>query len=93
MRLKYKDAGMVFLDEPSSALDPISEYQLNRAMQEVAKEKTVLSISHRLSTTKKADCIYVMEQGTVVEQGSHRQLLGRNGVYAKMWKAQAGKYL
>ncbi len=92
-RAFYKDAGMVFLDEPSSALDPISEYQLNRAMQEVAKEKTVLSISHRLSTTKKADCIYVMAQGTVVEQGSHRQLLERNGVYAKMWKAQAGKYL
>ena len=91
-RAFYKNAGLVFLDEPSAALDPIAEYQLNRAMKEVAKEKTVLSISHRLSTTRDADVIYVMEQGQVIEQGSHGELLKQGGVYATMWEAQASRY-
>ena len=91
-RAFYKNAGLVFLDEPSAALDPIAEYHLNRAMKEVAKEKTVLSISHRLSTTRDADIIYVMEQGKVIEQGSHGELLKQGGVYATMWEAQASRY-
>lgn len=91
-RAFYKNAGLVFLDEPSAALDPIAEYQLNRAMKEVAKEKTVLSISHRLSTTRDADVIYVMEQGHVIEQGSHGDLIKQGGVYATMWEAQASRY-
>lgn len=91
-RAFYKNAGLVFLDEPSAALDPIAEYQLNRAMKEVAKEKTVLSISHRLSTTRGADVIYVMEQGRVIERGSHAELLAKGGVYATMWEVQASRY-
>lgn len=91
-RAFYKEAGIVFLDEPSSALDPLAEYRLNRAMQEVAKEKTVLSISHRLSTTRDADFIYVMEQGHIIEQGTHEELVTRQGVYAVMWEVQAGRY-
>lgn len=92
-RAFYKDAGVVFLDEPSAALDPIAEYRLNQAMQEVAIEKTVLFISHRLSTTKDADLIYVMEQGCVIEKGNHAELLKKNGVYATMWKRQASQYV
>lgn len=92
-RAFYKDAGLVFLDEPSAALDPIAEYRLNQAMQEVAIEKTVLFISHRLSTTKDADLIYVMEQGCVIEKGNHAELLKKNGVYATMWKRQASQYV
>ena len=92
-RAFYKNAGLVFLDEPSAALDPIAEYQLNQVMKEVAKEKTVLSISHRLSTTREADIIYVMEHGCVIEQGNHAELLSKNGVYATMWKVQAGQYV
>lgn len=92
-RAFYKDAGLVFLDEPSAAMDPIAEYQLNQAMKEVAKEKTVLSISHRLSTTREADIIYVMEHGCVIEQGNHAELLSKNGVYATMWKVQASQYV
>lgn len=91
-RAFYKEAGIVFLDEPSSALDPLAEYRLNMAMKEVAKEKTVLSISHRLSTTRDADFIYVMEQGRVIEQGTHEELVSRHGVYAAMWEVQAGRY-
>lgn len=91
-RAFYKQAGIVFLDEPSSALDPLAEYRLNKAMKEVAKEKTVLSISHRLSTTRDADYIYVMEQGRVMEQGTHEELVSRKGVYAAMWEVQAGRY-
>ena len=62
-------------------------------MKEVAEEKTVLSISHRLSTTRDADVIYVMEQGQVIEQGSHKDLLVQGGVYATMWQAQASRYV
>lgn len=91
-RAFYKDAGMVFLDEPSAALDPLAEYQLNSAMKVVAKEKTVLFISHRLSTTRDADVIYVMEQGRVIEKGSHKELLGKGGAYATMWEVQASRY-
>lgn len=92
-RAFYKDAGLVFLDEPSAALDPLAEYQLNEAMKEVARDKTVLTISHRLSTTRNADYIYVMEKGQVVEQGSHEELVAAKGGYAAMWNVQAGQYV
>ncbi|MCH5265066.1 MAG: ABC transporter ATP-binding protein [Lachnospiraceae bacterium] len=91
-RAFYKNAGLVFLDEPSSALDPIAEYKLNMAMNEVANEKTVLFISHRLSTTRNANTIYVMKEGRIVEQGTHKELLGKSGIYAEMWNVQAGRY-
>ena len=92
-RVFYKDAGLIILDEPSSALDPIAEYQLNRSMLEAAENKTVIFISHRLSTTRLADRIYMLENGRIVEQGSHEELLKLNGKYAAMWRAQAGQYI
>ena len=92
-RVFYKDAGLIILDEPSSALDPIAEYQLNRAMLEATEGKTVIFISHRLSTTRLADRIILMEQGWIAEQGTHEELLQMNGKYARMWKLQAGQYL
>ncbi|MDE6635072.1 MAG: ATP-binding cassette domain-containing protein, partial [Lachnospiraceae bacterium] len=91
-RAFYKDAGVVFLDEPSAALDPIAEYQLNEAMKEVAGDKTLLMISHRLSATRNADCIYVMERGRIIEQGNHDALVSADGVYAAMWNVQANQY-
>lgn len=91
-RAFYREAGLLMLDEPSSALDPIAEYELNKAMNEVAKEKNVLFISHRLSTTRTADKIYVMDSGQIVEKGTHQKLLEQKGVYAKMWNAQAQRY-
>ena len=80
------------MDEPSSALDPIAEYELNKAMETAAKGKTVFYISHRLSTTRDADRIIMLEEGRVIEEGTHKQLLAKDGKYAQMWNAQAGKY-
>ena len=92
-RVFYKDAGLMILDEPSSALDPIAEYQLNHAMLGATGDKTVIFISHRLSTTRIADHIFMLENGKIVEEGNHEQLLAMNGKYADMWKAQAGAYI
>ncbi len=92
-RVFYKNAGLMILDEPSSALDPIAEYQLNHAMMEATKDKSVIFISHRLSTTRLADRIIMLENGQIVEQGSHEELLQLNGKYAQMWKVQAGAYI
>lgn len=92
-RAFYRKAGLMILDEPSSALDPIAEYQLNHAMLSATKDKTVIFISHRLSTTRLADRIIMLEQGRIVEQGSHRELLEKNGKYAQMWRVQAGAYI
>lgn len=92
-RVFYKDTGLIILDEPSSALDPIAEYQLNHAMLEAAENKTVIFISHRLSTTRLADRIVLLKDGRIAEQGTHEELLLQNGWYAQMWRAQAGQYI
>ena len=91
-RAFYKDADILIMDEPSSALDPIAEYELNKAMETAAKGKTVFYISHRLSTTRDADRIIMLERGRIIEEGTHKELLAKNGKYAEMWNAQAGKY-
>ena len=87
-----QDTNLVILDEPTSALDPIAEYNLNKAMHEAAEGKTVFYISHRLSTTRDADRILMLEKGRIIEEGTHEELLAKNGQYAEMWYAQAGKY-
>ena len=91
-RAFYKDADILIMDEPSSALDPIAEYELNKAMESAAQGKTVFYISHRLSTTRDADRIIMLENGRIAEEGTHKSLLARNGKYAEMWRVQAGRY-
>ncbi|MGN0457764.1 MAG: ABC transporter ATP-binding protein [Eubacterium sp.] len=91
-RAFYKDCPYVILDEPSANLDPVAEYNLNQAMLEAAHNKTVIFISHRLSTTVNADKIYVMENGQIIESGSHSELMEKNGTYAYMFNLQAEKY-
>ena len=83
---------LMILDEPSSALDPLAEYELNRAILQKADERTVIFISHRLSTTRMADRIYMFENGSVIESGSHEELMEQNGKYAEMFRLQAEKY-
>ena len=91
-RAFYKDCPYVILDEPSANLDPVAEYSLNCAMMEAAANKTVIFISHRLSTTVNADKIYVMENGRIIESGSHEELMKQSGTYAYMFSLQAEKY-
>ena len=91
-RAFYKNCPYAILDEPSANLDPIAEYELNRAMLEASSHKTVIFISHRLSTTVGADRIYVMENGRIVEDGTHKELMEKDGTYAYMFRLQAKKY-
>ena len=92
-RVLYSSANVIILDEPSSALDPIAEYELNKAVTELSGDKTVIIISHRLSTTRFVDKIYMLEYGRIIEEGDHNTLLLKNGKYAEMFSAQAEKYL
>lgn len=83
---------LIIMDEPSSALDPIAEYELNQSILKNAEGRTVIFISHRLSTTRMADKIYMFDSGKIVESGSHDELMQQNGKYAEMYRVQAKKY-
>ncbi|MBQ8687232.1 MAG: ATP-binding cassette domain-containing protein, partial [Ruminococcus sp.] len=91
-RMFMRDMPIAILDEPSSALDPIAEYRLNKSMMENAEQQAVILISHRLSTTKDADRIVLLENGRIAESGTHKELIAGNGTYARMWNVQAEKY-
>jgi len=80
------------LDEPTSALDPVAEYQMYENMVEAAKDKTVVFISHRLSSAVLADKIYMLEHGVICESGTHDELMKKDGKYAQMFKMQSEKY-
>ena len=87
-RALLKDAPILILDEATSALDTESERYIQAALQKVMQGRTTLVIAHRLSTIENADMILVMEQGRIVERGSHQELLVRNGAYAKLHQLQ-----
>ncbi|MCH5272035.1 MAG: ABC transporter ATP-binding protein [Lachnospiraceae bacterium] len=80
-------------DEPSSALDPIAEYKLFESILQDGQDKTMLFISHRLSSVQNADWVFMLENGTVIEQGSHKKLMQNHGAYADMYEKQAVNYL
>lgn len=83
---------LAVLDEPSSALDPIAEYKMYESLIDETKNKMVIYISHRLSSAVLSDRIYVFENGTVAESGSHTSLMDKNGIYAQMFTMQASNY-
>ena len=87
-RALLKDAPVLILDEATSALDTESERHIQAALDRVMQGRTTVVIAHRLSTIEKADVIMVMDQGRIVEQGSHRELLARNGHYARLHSMQ-----
>ena len=84
---------LLILDEPSSALDPLAEAQVYQNMLNMGKDKTIIFISHRLTTTVNADRIYLFNNGEVIEAGTHLELLKINGVYKQMFTSQSSKYL
>ena len=91
-RAMCKDAGVIIMDEPSSSLDPLSEYDMYLRMLNMCRDKTLILISHRLYSTKMVDKIYYMESGSVLECGSHEELMKQNGKYARMYHIQAEQY-
>ena len=91
-RLFAKDFQFAVLDEPSSALDPIAEYKMYENLIEVTKDKTVMYISHRLSSAVLSDKIIVISGGRVIETGSHKELLSSGGEYSRMFTLQASSY-
>jgi len=92
-RTFVKDAPMKIFDEPSSALDPIAEYELFRNIMKEGTDHTMLFISHRLSSVKSCDKVFMLEKGRLIEEGTHTELIAANGSYAQMYKKQAMNYL
>jgi ATP-binding cassette subfamily B protein len=91
-RIFAKNPDVVILDEPSSALDPIAEYNMYENMMKLSENKAVIFISHRLSSARLADTIYMLEDGRIIEQGGHDELMKLNGQYSEMFNLQAQNY-
>jgi len=91
-RAIYKNADLLVLDEPTSALDPIAEYEFFSRLKNISEGRTTLFISHRLSSTRLCDKIYVIADGGIAECGSHESLMAQNGFYAKLFNIQAQYY-
>ena len=88
-RALLQDTPILILDEPTTALDNESEYYIREAMNEICKDRTVIVIAHRLSTIRNADKIIVIDQGRVIEEGSHSHLILKEGAYARMYEQSA----
>src|SRR5262245_37823633 len=91
-RTFFRDAPLVILDEPTAALDAKAEHELFTRIGELFADRSVLLISHRFSTVRSADRIYVLSDGTVVESGTHEELLALGGTYAELFTLQASPY-
>lgn len=92
-RAIVKDAPILVLDEATSALDSEVEAAIQTALERVMEGKTVLAIAHRLSTISQMDRIIVLDQGRIVEEGTHAELLAHKGLYARYWDRQSGGFL
>jgi ATP-binding cassette, subfamily B, bacterial len=90
-RALLKDPPILILDEATSAVDNETEAAIQKSLDYMTANRTTVAIAHRLSTIRYADCIYVMEQGRIAEQGKHEELLERNGIYAQLWNVQTGQ--
>lgn len=84
-RAILKNSKIIILDEATAFADPENEYLIQKAFQNLSKDKTVIMIAHRLSTVKNADKILVVNEGKIAEEGTHDSLIEKNGIYTKMW--------
>jgi ATP-binding cassette subfamily B protein len=91
-RAMFRQAQVLILDEPTASVDARAEYTIFKQLMEQQRDKTTIIISHRFSTVRQADTIYVLENGTIIEQGSHQQLLKADGVYKNLFELQAAGY-
>lgn len=91
-RAIYKGSPFIVLDEPTAALDPISEYEIYTKFNSIVGTRTAIYISHRLSSCRFCDDITVLDNGRIVERGSHDKLINESGVYSQLWSAQAQYY-
>ena len=91
-RALYKDAPVVILDEPTAALDPVSELEVYERFDEMVEEKTAIYISHRMSSCRFCENIVVFEDGNIAQIGNHDTLVSQNGLYRELWNAQAQYY-
>ena len=91
-RAFYRRAPLVIIDEPTASLDARAEYELFSSLHEVLRGRTALIISHRFSTVRTADRIYVLDHGRVAEHGSHDELMALGGQYAELFNLQASAY-
>lgn len=89
-RAILKDPPILILDEATSAVDNETEAAIARSLEKITAQRTTIAIAHRLSTIRHSDCIYVMEFGKIVEQGTHEKLLEKQGIYAGLWQVQTG---
>ena len=92
-RAMLKDAPILILDEATSALDSESEVEIQKALHVLMNGKTVIAVAHRLSTLREMDRIIVLEQGKIIEDGTHESLKDAGGTYAKLWSHQAGGFI
>jgi len=92
-RVMLKDAPILILDEATSALDSEVEAAIQENLYKLMEGKTVIAIAHRLSTIAAMDRLIVMDQGSIVEQGSHAELIAADGLYAQLWARQSGGFL
>ena len=91
-RALYENVGVLILDEPANSLDPLAEAEMYERMFVAGKDRTMILISHRLYSTRKADRICYIENGKIVEEGTHEELMRANGKYASMYQLQASLY-
>jgi ATP-binding cassette subfamily B protein len=92
-RAILKDPPILVLDEATSAVDNETEAAIQRSLAHITEHRTTIAIAHRLSTIRHANCIYVMEQGNIVEQGTHEALLAQEGLYYSLWQLQTGQLI
>ena len=91
-RAFLRDSGLIVLDEPTSAMEPIAEFEVFSQFRELIRDQSAILITHRLSTVRMADRIYVMDKGCITESGCHDELMDRQGLYANLFETQARNY-